>query len=60
MEQLLTVAELSEKWKVTTDQIYRWIKAGILEARVAPTGSIRVPEEEAEAFWARKNTSESS
>lgn len=58
MEELLTAAEVSAKWKVTTDQIYRWIKAGLLKARKSPTGTIRLVEEEAEAFWAEKNIPE--
>lgn len=58
MEELFEVAELSEKWKVTTDQIYRWIKAGLLEAKANPMGTIRIEEKIADAFWAKKNTSE--
>ena len=60
MEELFEVSELSKKWKVTTDQIYRWVKAGILGANKSSTGTIRITEKQAADFWARKKDSESS
>lgn len=50
MDELLTVAEVSTILKVTKDQVYRWIKAGTLEAIKFPSGTIRLSEEHIKKF----------
>ncbi len=60
MEQLLKVSYLSKKWNVSMDQLYRWIKDGSLLARKSETGTIRVSDKDANAFWTQKKVSKST
>lgn len=42
---LLTINEAARLASVSRKSIYRWIKAGILEHRILPSGTIRIYQE---------------
>lgn len=50
MNELLTVEEVSKILKVTKDQVYRWIKAGALDAIKLHSGTIRLTEDHINDF----------
>lgn len=55
MDELLTVKQISEILKVTKDQVYRWIKAGTLDAVRLPSGTLRITMEVFEDFLHTKD-----
>ena len=54
MDKLLTAEDAGDILRVTPDQIYRYIKASLLECERFPTGQIRITEEQIKKFLAKK------
>lgn len=44
----MKVSEFAKQCRVNTWTVYRWIRIGIVKAVTLPTGTIRIPKEEAE------------